>query len=252
MKNNYLKKAKFKRGIYLLPNLFTTAGLFAGFYAIIHSMMGNFENAAIAVFIAMIMDGFDGRIARMTNTESAFGAEYDSLADMVSFAVAPSIVVYNWALVDMGKFGWLASFVFVACGALRLARFNTQIGTADKRYFQGLPSPAAAAILCGMVWCGIEYNFVGSSYSTLAALITVFSGLLMVSNIRYHSFKEVDWKEKVPFVSILVLLLLFVAIASEPPIVLFFGFSIYGLSGLLITMWQMRSLKSRHKKATEE
>jgi len=252
MKNNYLKKAKLKRGIYLLPNIFTTAGLFAGFYAIIHSMMGNYENAAVAIFIAMIMDSFDGRVARMTNTESAFGGEYDSLADMVSFAVAPAIVTYNWALTDLGKAGWLASFVFVACGALRLARFNTQIGVADKRYFQGLPSPAAAAILCGMVWSGMVYHVSGQKLSSLVALITIVSGLLMVSNIRYHSFKQMNWKEKVPFVSILIFVLLFVAIAIEPPIVLFVGFSIYAVTGVVLTIWQLKTIKSKHKNVADD
>lgn len=247
MKNNYIKKSKLKRGIYLLPNVFTTAGLFAGFYAIIHSMTGNFENAAVAIFIAMLMDSFDGRIARMTNTESAFGGEYDSLADMVSFAVAPAIVTYNWAMSGMGKAGWLAAFVFVACGALRLARFNTQIGVADKRFFQGLPSPAAAGILCGMVWSGMEYHISGTALSSLVAAITVISGLLMVSNIRYHSFKQVSWKEKVPFIHILIIVLLFVAIASEPPIVLFVGFSIYAITGVILTIWQLRSIRARQK-----
>ena len=251
MKSKYLDKEKIKRGIFLLPNLFTTAGLFAGFYAIIHSMQGNFENAAIAVFIAMIMDGFDGRIARMTNTESAFGAEYDSLADMLSFAVAPSIIIYNWAFIGAGKVGWLASFIYVACGALRLARFNTQPASTDKRFFQGLPSPPAAGILVGMVWYGVEYGIIGSSYSWLIAIITVSTGLLMVSNFRYHSFKEFGNKEKVPFFAILLLVLIFVGIASEPPLVLFVGFSIYGLSGLLITLWQLKAFRSR-KKATDK
>ncbi len=247
MKSKYLDKEKIKKGIFLLPNLFTTAGLFAGFYAIIHSMQGNFENAAIAVFIAMIMDGFDGRIARMTNTESAFGAEYDSLADMLSFAVAPSIIIYNWAFTNMGKAGWLASFIYVACGALRLARFNTQVGIADKRFFQGLSSPASAAILCGLTWCGVEYGFYGVDYSWLVAGLTVTTGLLMVSNFRYHSFKQVGNKEKVPFFAILVLVLIFVGIASEPPLVLFVGFSIYGLSGPLMTLWQIKEARLRKK-----
>jgi len=247
MKNKYLDKEKLKKGIYLLPNLFTTAGLFAGFYAIIHSMQGNFENAAIAIFIAMIMDGFDGRIARMTNTESAFGAEYDSLADMLSFALAPSIIVYNWAFIHMGKAGWLASFIYVASGALRLARFNTQVGIADKRYFQGLSSPAAAAILCGMVWTGVEYDISGTSYSWFVMAITVIAGMLMVSNFRYHSFKQIGNKEKVPFFAILILVLIFVGIAIEPPLVLFLGFSVYGLSGPLMTLWQIRSTRERKK-----
>jgi len=247
MKNKYLDKEKLKRGIFLLPNLFTTAGLFAGFYAIIHSMQGNFENAAIAIFIAMIMDGFDGRIARMTNTESAFGAEYDSLADMLSFAIAPSIIMYNWAFTNLGKAGWLASFIYVASGALRLARFNTQVGVADKRYFQGLSSPAAAAIICGMVWCGVEYDISGSDNAWYAMIITLVAGMLMVSNFRYHSFKQVGNKEKVPFFTILIIVLIFVGIAIEPPFVLFIGFSIYGLSGPLMTFWQIKSKRDQKK-----
>ncbi|PIP79889.1 MAG: CDP-diacylglycerol--serine O-phosphatidyltransferase [Gammaproteobacteria bacterium CG22_combo_CG10-13_8_21_14_all_40_8] len=239
-----------RRGIYLLPNLFTTGGLFAGFYAIITSVHGQYETAAIAVFIAMLMDGFDGRIARMTNTESAFGAEFDSLADMVSFGIAPALVVYNWALADQGKLGWLAAFIYVAGGALRLARFNTQLGTADKRYFQGLAIPAAAAVVCGMVWCGEAYNISKGSYSLLIAVILISVGLLMVSNFRYQSFKQVDWKEKVPFVAVLALVLAFVMIASEPPLVLFLVFSGYALSGPLVTVWRLRAFKSR--RASEE
>jgi len=237
-----------RRGIYLLPNLFTTGGLFAGFFAIVSSMQGHYENAAIAVFVAMLMDGFDGRIARLTNTESEFGAEFDSLADMVSFGVAPALVVYNWALDSMGKAGWLAAFIFVAGGALRLARFNTQLGSADKRYFQGLAIPAAAAVISGMVWYGETYNISGHNYHWLVALVTVTTGLLMVSNFRYHSFKTVAWKEKVPFVAILVLVLVFVMIASEPPLVLFIGFSIYALSGPLMTVWRLRSFRARRNK----
>ncbi len=177
------------RGIYLLPNLFTTGCLFAGFYAIVASMNGRFEAAAIAIFIAMIMDGLDGRVARMTNTQSEFGAEYDSLADMVSFGLAPSLVMFQWALSDLGKLGWLAAFVYTAGTALRLARFNTQVGIADKRYFQGLPSPAAAAVITGLVWVGHDYQVEGQSIAVLALLLTVTIGVLMVSNVRYNSFK---------------------------------------------------------------
>ncbi len=246
MTQKHKENPKRRRGIYLLPNLFTTGGLFAGFYAIISSMQGRFEDAAIAVFIAMLMDGFDGRIARMTNTESAFGAEFDSLADMVSFGIAPALVVFNWALNDQGKLGWLAAFIFVAGGALRLARFNTQLGTADKRYFQGLAIPAAAAVVCGMVWCGEAYAIYGKDHSLLVAVILIISGLLMVSNFRYLSFKQVDWKEKVPFVAVLALVLAFVMIASEPPLVLFVVFAGYAISGPLVTLWQLREFRSRH------
>ncbi len=236
------------RGIYLLPNLFTTAGLFAGFFAVIASMKGQFEPAAIAIFIAMIMDGIDGRVARMTNTQSAFGAEYDSMADIVSFGVAPALVTFNWALVEQGKLGWLAAFVFVAGGALRLARFNTQLGTADKRYFQGLAIPSAAAILAGMVWLGVDLEINGKDYGMWVSILTIILGLLMVSNFRYSSFKEVNWKGKVPFLAILVVVLVFVLIAYQPPIVLFTVFGAYALSGPVVTLWQKRSLMLRRSK----
>jgi len=232
------------RGIYLLPNLFTTAGLFAGFYAIIAAIRGDFESAAMAIFIAMIMDGFDGRIARMTNTQSAFGAEYDSLADMVSFCMAPALVIYQWALIDTGKFGWMAAFIYAACGALRLARFNTQIGTDDKRYFQGLASPAAAACLAGWVWL-CEYHNAGTSLMTSVALpLTFICGILMVSTLRYHSFKELDLRGKVPFVVVLVLVLAFALIGIDPPAVLFAAFLLYALSGPVLTLLQLKQHKA--------
>jgi CDP-diacylglycerol--serine O-phosphatidyltransferase len=220
-----------RRGIYLLPNLLTTAGLFSGFYAVVMSMNGNFESAAIAIFVAMIFDGLDGRVARITNTQSAFGAEYDSMADMVSFGVAPALVAYNYGLTDLGKIGWLAAFVYVAGAALRLARFNTQVETADKRFFQGLASPAAAALVAGMVWCGIDYEIKGNDVGWLVALITGFSGLMMVSNFKYNSFKEVDWHGKVPFVAILAVILVFIIVATAPSLVLFIVFTLYALAG---------------------
>ncbi len=236
------------RGIYLLPNLLTTAGLFAGFFAIVASMNHHFEQAAIAIFVAMIMDGLDGRVARMTGTQSEFGAEYDSMADIVSFGVAPALVTYNWALFGQGKLGWLAAFVFVAGGALRLARFNTQIGIADKRYFQGLAIPSAAAILAGMVWLGVDWEINGADYGFWVSLVTIALGLLMVSNFRYSSFKEVNWKGKVPFIAILVVVLAFVLIAYSPPVVLFTVFGGYALSGPVVTLWQRRSLRSKRGK----
>lgn len=220
-----------RRGIYLLPNLLTTAGLFSGFYAVVMSMNGNFENAAIAIFVAMVFDGLDGRVARITNTQSAFGAEYDSMADMVSFGVAPALVAYNYGLTDLGKIGWLAAFIYVAGAALRLARFNTQVGIADKRFFQGLASPAAAALVAGMVWCGIDYDFIGTDVAWLVAFITGISGLLMVSNFKYNSFKEVDWHGKVPFVAILVVILAFIIVATAPSLVLFIVFVLYAIAG---------------------
>lgn len=235
-----------KRGIYLLPNLLTTAGLFSGFFAVISSMQGRFEAAAIAIFVAMIFDGLDGRVARMTNTQSAFGAEYDSMADMVSFGIAPAVVAYNWGLTEMGKFGWLASFIFVAGAALRLARFNTQVGVADKRYFQGLASPAAAAIVAGMVWSGVEQDISGRNISIIVGLITIACGLLMVSNFRYSSFKEVDWSGKVPFMALLLIVLAFIVIAYSPAELLFLIFLGYAASGPFITIRTVKKVKLEH------
>ncbi len=219
------------RGIYLLPNLLTTAGLFSGFYAVVMSMNGQFEHAAIAIFIAMVFDGLDGRVARITNTQSAFGAEYDSMADMVSFGVAPAIVAYNFGLFELGKIGWLAAFIYVAGAALRLARFNTQVETADKNFFQGLASPAAAAVVAGMVWVCIDYDITGTDYGIVVALITGISGLLMVSNFKYNSFKEVDWHGKVPFVALLLIMMVFIVVATAPSLVLFIVFVLYTIAG---------------------
>ena len=224
-----------RRGIYLLPNLLTTAGLFSGFFAIVSSMNGRFEAAAVAIFVAMIFDGLDGRVARMTNTQSEFGAEYDSMADMVSFGVAPAIVAYNWGLTGLGKIGWLAAFIYVAAAALRLARFNTQIGVADNRYFQGLASPAAAALVAGLIWVGVEYGINGQDYGIIVAIITGASGLLMVSNFKYNSFKEVNFHGKVPFVALLLIMLIFVVVATEPALVLFVAFALYALAGPINT-----------------
>lgn len=220
-----------RKGIYLLPNLLTTAGLFSGFYAIVMSMNSHFEAAAVAIFVAMIFDGLDGRVARITNTQSDFGAEYDSMADMVSFGMAPALVAYNFGLTELGKIGWLAAFVYVACAALRLARFNTQIGKADNRFFQGLASPAAAALVAGMVWVGIDYEIDGNDFGLVVALVTGISGLLMVSNFKYNSFKELDWHGKVPFVAILVVMLVFIVVATAPSLVLFIVFLLYAIAG---------------------
>jgi CDP-diacylglycerol--serine O-phosphatidyltransferase len=234
------------RGIYLLPNLLTTAGLFSGFFAVVSSMNGHFEKAAIAIFVAMIFDGLDGRVARMTNTQSEFGAEYDSMADMVSFGIAPGLVAYNWALSELGKFGWLAAFVFVACAALRLARFNTQVGIADKRYFQGLASPAAAAVIASSVWVGSNYQVNGHDLGLLIGVLTMLIGLLMVSNFRYHSFKDVDWKGRVPFVAVLLIVLVFVVIASSPAELLLLVFLLYAFSGPVTTIRSVKKLKLEH------
>ena len=240
---NLNKQASKNRGIYLLPNLLTTAGLFSGFYAVIASMNGHFESAAIAIFVAMLFDGLDGRVARMTNTQSAFGAEYDSMADMVSFGVAPAIIAYNWGLAELGKVGWLAAFIYCAGAALRLARFNTQVGVADKRYFQGLASPAAAAIIAGAIWTGTYYDITGSQVSYLLTLLTGGVGLLMVSNFRYYSFKDYDWRSKVNFIVILALVGLFVIVSVQPATILFGAFLLYAFSGPIYTIRRVKKLK---------
>ncbi|WP_298623273.1 CDP-diacylglycerol--serine O-phosphatidyltransferase, partial [uncultured Legionella sp.] len=223
-------------GIYLLPNIFTTASLFAAFYSIVSSMKGQYEAAVIAMFIGMIADGLDGRIARLTNTQTEFGAQYDSLSDMVTFGVAPSLLLYNLTLGQLGKFGWLIAFVYTAAVALRLARFNTQLETADKRYFQGLPCPPAAAVMASFAWLCYQNEWQSMFISVLTAIFAIAASALMVSNVRYHSFKEIDFKGKVPFLYVLVLIILFVAIALNPAIVLFAGFSTYALSGPISTL----------------
>ena len=244
---------KTRRGIYLLPNLFTTFGIFCGFYGIVASMSGHFADASFALFIAMLMDSLDGRVARMTNTTSDFGAEYDSLADIVSFGVAPALIAYNWGeLAQLGKLGWLAAFVYVVCGALRLARFNIMPETEDKKYFQGLPIPSAAGAVIGLVWFGEVMDWDGATLSVPVALITIISGLLMVSNFRYHSFKEVDWKGKVPFVSLLLMVLIVIMVASNPPLVLFPVFLLYLISGPLVTLRQLQKVKQERKKEKTE
>jgi CDP-diacylglycerol--serine O-phosphatidyltransferase len=249
---NEIKPKKRRRGIYLLPSLFTTAGLFAGFYAIAAAIGGQFEHAAMAIFVAMIMDGIDGRVARMTQTESDFGAEYDSMADMVSFGVAPALVVHQWALTSLGNIGWFAAFVYTAGAALRLARFNTQLGIADKRYFQGLASPASAALLAGLVWMGTDLGWEGTDKRVIAFLLTFFAGVLMVSNIRYHSFKKIDLRGKVPFIVMVAMMLLFAVIYLHPPIVLFSGFLLYAASGLVLTLWQLQRRRAERKHEHEQ
>ncbi len=228
-----VSRAKKRRGIYLLPNLFTTGALFGGFYAVIAAMNDRFEAAALAIFISMILDGLDGRVARMTNTQSDFGAEYDSLSDMISFGIAPALIMYTWSLSALGKIGWIAAFIYVVSAALRLARFNTQIGHADKRYFQGLASPAAAGFIVGFVWVCAENQIAGESLKYLVMIMTIGAGLLMVSNIKYRSFKDLDLKNKVPFVTILIMVLVFVFIVYQPPLILFSIFALYTFSGLV-------------------
>ncbi len=249
--DNEPTESKRRRGIYLLPNLFTTGCLFAGFYAIVAAMNGRYEPAAIAIFVAMVMDSLDGRVARLTNTQSDFGAQYDSLADMVSFGLAPGLIMYTWALSGMGKLGWLAAFVYTASAALRLARFNTQVGTADKRYFQGLPSPAAAAVVTGMMWVGHDFNADLTYLRVPAFVLTVVIGLLMVSTIRYHSFKDLDLRGKVPFVAILIMVLVYAFISIDPPQVLFGGFLLYAASGPLLTLKYRREKLAARKPPPE-
>ncbi|MGI3131763.1 CDP-diacylglycerol--serine O-phosphatidyltransferase [Halopseudomonas pachastrellae] len=232
-------KVRYK-GIYLLPNLFTTAALFSGFYAIVSAMDGNFTHAAVAIFIAMVLDGLDGRVARLTNTQSAFGAEYDSLSDMVAFGIAPAVVVFSWALTDLGKVGWVFAFIYVAGAALRLARFNTHIGDDDKRYFTGLPSPSGAGLVAGMVWSLADFGIDGGNIALLVGILTALGGLLMVSNVRYYSFKDLDFKGRVPFFAILVVVLVFAVISSDPSRILWAIFVCYTLSGPLLALWRKR------------
>ncbi len=221
-----------------MPNLFTTGALFFGFYAIVAAMDGHFSDASIAIFIAMILDGLDGRVARMTNTQSDFGAEYDFLADMVSFGVAPALVAFTWALQDLGKIGWVAAFIYVAGAALRLARFNTQIDTADKNYFTGLASPAAAAIVAGTVWAFSEMGATGKDVAWIMLFLVPFAGILMVSNFQYHSFKGLDLKGKVPFVAMLAVVMVFVVVSIDPAKVLLCVFLAYALSGPAVMVWK--------------
>jgi CDP-diacylglycerol--serine O-phosphatidyltransferase len=240
-------RPKRARGIYLLPNLFTTAALFAGFYAVLAAMNDRFEQAAVAIFVAMVLDGLDGRVARLTNTQSAFGAEYDSLSDMVAFGLAPSLVMYEWALSGLGKFGWLAAFVYTAGTALRLARFNAMLEVADKRYFQGLPSPSAAAVIAGSVWVAVDNGWAGSELAWLAGVVTVACGLLMVSNLRYHSFKQVDFRGKVPFIVVVAIMVFFAVVLAQPPLVLFAIFAAYAVSGPVIWLLRLRRVRSRDR-----
>ena len=236
------------RSIYLLPNLFTTGGLFGGFFAIIAASQGRFEAACVAIFISAVLDGIDGRVARMTNTQSEFGVQYDSLADLVSFGMAPALVMYHWALVAMrldgtpfGKIGWLAAFLYAACAALRLARFNSQVGQVDKRVFIGLASPAAAGLVASFVWTFHDLGFSGSELRYAALAVTVVAGLLMVSRIRYSSFKgssEGPKAERVPFAAIVVAIAVLIALVIDPPKVLFTAAVLYAVSGPVL--WARR------------
>jgi CDP-diacylglycerol--serine O-phosphatidyltransferase len=242
------------RGIYLLPNLFTTGAMFAGFYAIVTSIGGNYSDAAVAVFVAALLDGMDGRVARLTGTQSEFGVQYDSLSDLVSFGLAPSLVMYTWSLSTLkdygplwGKIGWAAAFVYAACAALRLARFNTQVGVIDKRYFQGLASPAAAAVCMSFVWSMDKFGFSGAEVRFFTLFMAVVAGMLMVSRFRYYSFKSLPTGEgeRVPFLWIIVGLLILIPFFVDPPRALFVVFTLYLLSGPAMTLWGRATRRRR-------
>ena len=231
--------ARPRRGIYLLPNAFTTAALFAGFYAIVMAMNQRFDHACWAVFIAMVLDSLDGRVARLTNTQSEFGAQYDSLSDMVSFGAAPALVIYEWSLRGLGKLGWIAAFVYCAGAALRLARFNTNIEVVDKRFFQGLPSPSAAALVAGFVLLMVDQEISGLDLAWVSWGIAVFAGLTMVTNVPFYSFKDVNFRKSVPFIAVFLIALFFALISIDPPKVMFPLFVLYGLSGYAVSVWRL-------------
>lgn len=237
-----------KKGIYLLPNLFTSINLLAGFYAIIAGMQGEFVMAVTAIFVAMVMDTLDGRVARLTHTQTAFGAQYDSLADIVAFGLAPALVGYSWLMVDLGKIGWSISFLYLATAALRLARFNTQLGSTDRRYFIGLPSPAAAGLVAGFIGLVHVLNIEGPWTALLLAILLVSAGLLMVSNFYFYSFKDIDFRGRVPFFVILVAVLGFIAVSLDPPTMLFGVFLLYAVSGPIGAIWRRQKKKRSEKK----
>ena len=225
---------KRRKGIYILPNLFTLAALFGGFYSVVMAMNARFDLAALGVFAAMILDSLDGRVARMTNTQSAFGEQMDSLSDMVSFGAAPALIAYEWSLKGLGRWGWIAAFVYCACAALRLARFNVNTGVVDKRYFQGLPSPAAAALVAGFIWVMNDVGVKGYEAAWVMFVLALYAGLTMVTNVPFYSFKDVQMKKSVPFVVIVMIALGIAVINVHPPIVLFGLFVVYGLSGYVL------------------
>ncbi len=229
---------KRRNGIYILLNLFTLAALFGGFYAIVMAMNGRFDYAAVGVFCAMVLDSLDGRVARMTNTQSAFGEQMDSLSDMVSFGAAPALIAYEWALKGLGRWGWIAAFVYCACAALRLARFNVNTAVVDKRYFQGLPSPAAAALVTGFIWIMTDADIRGPAVAWPMFALALYSGLTMVTNVPFYSFKDVQMKKSVPFAAIVLIALGIAVINIHPPAVMFGLFVIYGFSGYVIYGWR--------------
>ena len=234
-RNETRKRAK---GIYMVPNMITLAALFGGFYAIVMAMNGRFELATVALFLSMVLDSLDGRVARMTNTQSAFGEQMDSLSDMVSFGAAPALVAYIWTLSTLGRWGWIAAFVYLACAALRLARFNVNTGVVDKRYFQGLPSPAAAALVAGFIWLMTDLEIPSGDVTWAMFALTLFAGLTMVTNVPFYSFKDLSLKKSVPFAAIVLVALGIAVINIHPPTVLFSLFMIYGLSGYAIYVWR--------------
>jgi CDP-diacylglycerol--serine O-phosphatidyltransferase len=230
-----------RRGIYLLPNLFTTAALLSGFFAVVQGMNNEWERSCVAIFIAMILDSMDGRIARMTRTQSEFGAQYDSLSDMVSFGVAPALIMYQWAMQPLGRWGWIAAFVYCAGAGLRLARFNANIGIVDKRYFQGLPSPAAAGVVVGFIWIFNDFGLDPSTWVRwLALLATLFAGVSMVTNIPFYSFKDLNFRRSVPFWATLLVVVSATVISVKPPVVLFGLFVVYAISGYVLWVWKFR------------
>lgn len=237
---------KRRKGIYILPNLFTLAALFGGFYAVVMAMNGRFDLAAIGVFSAMVLDSLDGRVARMTNTQSAFGEQMDSLSDMVSFGAAPALIAYEWALKGLGRWGWVAAFVYCACAALRLARFNVNTAVVDKRFFQGLPSPAAAALVIGFIWLMNDIGVKPYEVSWVMFAVALYAGLTMVTNVPFYSFKDIKMKKTVPFAAIVLIVLVIAAINTYPEGVLFGVFVVYGLSGYVLYAWR----KARGERAS--
>lgn len=229
---------KRRKGIYILPNLFTLAALFGGFYAVVMAMNSRYDLAAVGVFCAMVLDSLDGRVARMTNTQSAFGEQMDSLSDMVSFGAAPALIAYEWALRGLGRWGWIAAFVYCACAALRLARFNVNTGTVDKRYFQGLPSPAAAALVTGFIWIMTDNGIAPDEVKWVMFAVALYAGLTMVTNVPFYSFKDISMKKSVPFVVVVLMALGIAVINIDPPTVLFGVFVLYGLSGYVVYAWR--------------
>ena len=242
-----------RRGVYLLPNLFTLAALFAGFYAVIAGMSGNFNEAGWAILVAAVCDGLDGRIARLTGTQSAFGAELDSLSDMVSFGVAPALIMFSWGFAPLGQVGWAASFIYMSCAALRLARYNVQLGTVDKRFFLGLQSPMAAGLVAGVPWVGFRYGVeVTPLVAYLCAILTIFTGLLMISNYKYFSFKELNFKGTVPYMVFVFTIVLLVLIAQSPHEVLVLTCVIYATSGPASWLYRTRFKSAKKEESTDQ